>query len=162
MKLFWALHPLRMTAWDGHGNEHRALAINEVSLLRETRLTAKLEVAVDGIVRLDELICDGVLVATPAGQQIISPLSIVQTDPVTGQVVPGTLAPLGGAWWPLEIVPNFLRVIGHASPVAWAMDGFHILIFENGTFGDILVPLSVLLVLAVAFFIIGSWRFKYD
>ncbi len=61
------LHPLHMTAWDVHGNKQGALAINEVSLLRETRLTAKLEVEVDGVVRLDELICDGVLVATPAG-----------------------------------------------------------------------------------------------
>jgi NAD+ kinase len=42
-------------------------AINEVSLLRETRQTAKLEVTVDGRVVIPELVCDGVLVATPAG-----------------------------------------------------------------------------------------------
>ena len=42
-------------------------AINEVSLLRETRQTAKLEVAVDGRVAVPALVCDGVLVATPAG-----------------------------------------------------------------------------------------------
>lgn len=61
------LHPLRMVATDSGGVEHEALAINEVSLLRETRLAAKLRIAVDGVVRLDEVICDGVLVATPAG-----------------------------------------------------------------------------------------------
>ena len=61
------LHPLKMTAIDTHGAEHEARAINEVSLLRETRLAAKIRISVDDIVRLDELICDGVLVATPAG-----------------------------------------------------------------------------------------------
>jgi ABC-2 type transport system permease protein len=73
-----------------------------------------------------------------------------------------TLAPLGGAWWPLIIVPVALRVVGHASPVAWAMDGFYALLFENGTFADVIVPVSVLLALATAFFAIGIWRFRYD
>lgn len=61
------LHPLRMTAIDSQGSEHEALAINEVSLLRETRLAAKVRISVDGVVRLEELICDGVLLATAAG-----------------------------------------------------------------------------------------------
>ncbi|MBT5413443.1 MAG: NAD kinase [Rhodospirillaceae bacterium] len=61
------VHPLRMQAVCRDGSTMEALAINEVSLLRETRLAAKLRISVDGIVRLEELICDGVLVATPAG-----------------------------------------------------------------------------------------------
>ena len=61
------IHPLSMTAVDMAGREHRALAINEVSLLRETRQTAKLRIRVDGKVRMDELVCDGALVCTPAG-----------------------------------------------------------------------------------------------
>ncbi|MEM9725142.1 MAG: NAD kinase [Pseudomonadota bacterium] len=61
------IEPLRMRAWDTAGAEHAALAINEVSLLRETRQAAKLRISVDGAERLDELICDGALVATPAG-----------------------------------------------------------------------------------------------
>jgi ABC-2 type transport system permease protein len=72
-----------------------------------------------------------------------------------------TLAPLGGAWWPLEIVPPFMRVIGHASPVAWAMDGFQALIFENGGVGDVLLPVVVLLLFAVVCFGIGIRRFRY-
>ena len=56
-----------MTAWNGNGEKTEALAINEVSLLRETRLAAKLCIFVDGVERMPELICDGVLVATPAG-----------------------------------------------------------------------------------------------
>ncbi len=61
------LHPLEMTAENEHGSPHQALAFNEVSLLRETRQAAKLRVSVDGIVRLEELMADGVLVATPVG-----------------------------------------------------------------------------------------------
>ncbi len=62
-----AIHPLRMVAVDIRGEHHRALAINEVSLLRQTRQTAKLRISIDGKVRLNELSCDGALVATPAG-----------------------------------------------------------------------------------------------
>jgi NAD+ kinase len=61
------LHPLRMVATRIDGTREEALAINEVSLLREARQTAKLRIRINGVVRLDELICDGILVATPAG-----------------------------------------------------------------------------------------------
>jgi NAD+ kinase len=61
------IHPLTMVAIDSHRRQHRALAINEVSLLRQTRQTAKLRISIDGKVRMSELVCDGVLVATPAG-----------------------------------------------------------------------------------------------
>jgi len=61
------LHPLQMTARTRRGETHQALAINEVSLLRQGRQAAKVRVMVDGIVRLDELMGDGVLVATPVG-----------------------------------------------------------------------------------------------
>jgi NAD+ kinase len=62
-----ALHPLRMCATRIDGSKVEALAINEVSLLRQTRQAAKLSIEIDGKVRLDELVCDGVMVATPAG-----------------------------------------------------------------------------------------------
>ncbi|MGH7112423.1 MAG: NAD kinase [Stellaceae bacterium] len=61
------LHPLEMTALDEHGEHRRALAFNEVSLLRESRQAAKLRVSVDGVVRIEELMADGVLVATSVG-----------------------------------------------------------------------------------------------
>lgn len=60
------LHPLEMTAWQ-NGASRRAIAFNEVSLLRETRQAAKLRVSVDAIVRLDELTADGILLSTPVG-----------------------------------------------------------------------------------------------
>ncbi len=61
------LSPLRMNAIDIHGGEHKGLALNEVSLLRQTRFAAKLRIRIDGIVRMPEMICDGVLLSTPAG-----------------------------------------------------------------------------------------------
>jgi NAD+ kinase len=61
------IHPLRMTAYDRTGVTREALAINEVHLFRETYQAAKLRISIDGKVRLEELICDGALVATPAG-----------------------------------------------------------------------------------------------
>ena len=61
------LHPLAMTTTTVRGRHATSLAINEVSLLREKRQAAKLRVRIDGVVRLPELICDGAMVATPAG-----------------------------------------------------------------------------------------------
>jgi len=62
-----ALKPLRMVATNGRGQRHEAIAINEVSLLRSSRQTARLAVSVDGNCRIPDLYCDGALVATPAG-----------------------------------------------------------------------------------------------
>ncbi len=56
-----------MKAITAAGNTQEALAFNEVSLLRETRQTAKIRIIIDDRVRIDELICDGVLISTPAG-----------------------------------------------------------------------------------------------
>ena len=73
-----------------------------------------------------------------------------------------TLAPLGGAWWPMEIVPDYMSIIGHISPIAWAMDGFNALIFENGDLASVLIPILVLLAIALLSFGLGIWRFRYD
>ncbi|HEY2772750.1 MAG TPA: NAD kinase [Candidatus Binatia bacterium] len=62
-----SIHPLSMHASCRNGVLVDAVAINEVALLRQTRQAAKIRVSIDGRVRLAELICDGVLVATPAG-----------------------------------------------------------------------------------------------
>ncbi|GAA2821990.1 NAD+ kinase [Aminobacter aminovorans] len=61
------IRPLEMVTIDDTGTPREALAINEVSLLRQSYQAARLRISVDGKVRLDELICDGVMVATPAG-----------------------------------------------------------------------------------------------
>ena len=61
------LHPLRMTATSESGHTAEHLAFNEVSLLRQTRQAAKLKVFLNDKQRLEELVCDGALVSTPAG-----------------------------------------------------------------------------------------------
>ena len=58
---------LKMTAQNDKGDIQSAFAMNEVSLLRQSRQTAKIRIFIDGIVRLEQLVCDGVLLATPAG-----------------------------------------------------------------------------------------------
>ncbi|WP_254438711.1 MULTISPECIES: NAD kinase [Ruegeria] len=61
------INPLAMKAMDQSGKMHEALAINEVSLLRAGPQAARLKISVDGRVRMDELVCDGALLSTPAG-----------------------------------------------------------------------------------------------
>ena len=61
------LHPLKVTTTSVSGESHEALAINEVSLLREGAQAAKLQISIDGRLRMEELVCDGVLLSTPAG-----------------------------------------------------------------------------------------------
>jgi len=61
------INPLSMTAMDRRGAEHKALAINEVSLLRAGPQAARLRISVDGRMRMEELVCDGALLSTPAG-----------------------------------------------------------------------------------------------
>ncbi len=61
------IHPLTLNAVNGEGDHLNALAINEVSLFRQSHQAAKLQISVDGRKRLEELICDGIMVATPAG-----------------------------------------------------------------------------------------------
>lgn len=73
-----------------------------------------------------------------------------------------TLAPLGGAWWPMDISPKFMQVIGHISPIAWAMDGFTALTYNGAHLADILVPLAVLVGMTVLLFLIAIPRFRYQ
>lgn len=61
------LHPLVMYTRTTDGRERQELAINEVSLFRESRQAAKLRISIDHVVRVNELIADGILVSTPAG-----------------------------------------------------------------------------------------------
>ncbi len=83
-----ALHPLAMHARTASGHEFDSVAYNDVSLLRQTHQTAHLRIDLNGQTRIDELICDGVLVASPAG-------STAYNYSVYGPILPlgsGTLA----------------------------------------------------------------------
>jgi len=81
------IHPLIMRARDAAGAVHEAIAINEVSLLRQTYQTAKLRILIDGKVRMAELICDGVLVSTPAGSTAYNLSVHGPIIPLSGQVL---------------------------------------------------------------------------
>ena len=61
------IHPLRMVAYDCRGTHHELYAINEMSLFRQSHQAGKLRITIDDKMRLDELVCDGALVATPIG-----------------------------------------------------------------------------------------------
>jgi NAD+ kinase len=61
------IHPLRMVATSHDGSKHSAIAFNEVSLLRQRHQAAKIRISIDGRTRLEELICDGLLLSTPVG-----------------------------------------------------------------------------------------------
>lgn len=73
-----------------------------------------------------------------------------------------SLAALGGAWWPLEIVPDFMKVIGHFSPIAWAMDGFQDILFYDRGLMAVLPEVGVLLLIALVLFAFGIMGFKYE
>jgi NAD+ kinase len=81
------IHPLIMRARDAAGAVHEAIAINEVSLLRQTYQTAKLRILIDDKVRMAELICDGVLVSTPAGSTAYNLSVHGPIIPLSGQVL---------------------------------------------------------------------------
>ena len=61
------INPLRMIAVDAMERRHTGLAINEVAMFRQTHQAAKIRIAIDGEVQMEELICDGIMAATPAG-----------------------------------------------------------------------------------------------
>ena len=107
-----AIHPLTMTARDSNGHEHKALAINEVSVFRETHQAAKLRISVDGHVRLDELICDGVLVATPAGSTAYNLSAYGPILPINASLL--ALTPISAfrpRRWRGALLPNDARII---------------------------------------------------
>ena len=102
------LHPLRMRAHTAHAT-HAALAINEVSLLRETRQTAKLRILVDGKERLAELSCDGILVATPAGS---TAYNLSAQGPISANLLPLTpISPFRPRRWRGALLPGDARVV---------------------------------------------------
>ncbi len=105
------IHPLVMTAVDMHGERHQALAINEVSLLRETRQAAKLRIVVDGKLRMEELICDGALVSTPAGSTAYNFSAHGPIIPLSAQVL--ALTPISAfrpRRWRGALLPHDARV----------------------------------------------------
>jgi NAD+ kinase len=107
----YRISPLRMSAVTVHGEHIELPAINEVSLLRETRQTAKLEVTVNDRVVLPELVCDGMLVATPAGSTAYN-LSV--QGPIlplgSGMLAMTPISPFRPRRWRGAILPDKARI----------------------------------------------------
>lgn len=105
-------HPLSMTATDAQDRTYRALAINEVSLFRQTHQAAKLRISIDGKVRLEELICDGVLVATPAGSTAYNLSAYGPILPIDTDLLALTpISPFRPRRWRGALLPNRAHIV---------------------------------------------------
>lgn len=105
------VHPLAMVAYDTQGKASKSLAINEVSLFRETFQAAKLKISIDGKVRMEELICDGVLVATPAGSTAYNLSAHGPILPINAPLLTLTpISPFRPRRWRGALLPNKARI----------------------------------------------------
>ncbi|WP_040509330.1 NAD kinase [Gluconobacter morbifer] len=84
------LHPLHMIATTAEGEVKEGLAFNDVFLFRQTRQTSRIRIEIDGRVRLEELICDGVIVATPAGSTAYNLSAHGPIVPLSANILPLT------------------------------------------------------------------------
>jgi ABC-2 type transport system permease protein len=73
-----------------------------------------------------------------------------------------SISALGGAWWPLEVVPPILQTVAHFTPVAWAMDGFHDIVTRGLDVTAVLPEFGVLVGFGLVFILIGLLRFRYE
>lgn len=105
------INPLSMKAGSADGTEYTALAINEVSLLRAGPQAAKLKITVDGRLRLEELVCDGALVATPAGSTAYNYSAHGPILPIGSDVLALTaVAPFRPRRWRGALLPKTAKV----------------------------------------------------
>lgn len=122
------IRPLELTALDEAGHTHEARAINEVSLLRQTSQAARLKISIDGKLRLDELVCDGIIVATPAGSTAYNLSAHGPILPISAQLL--ALTPISAfrpRRWRGALLPNWAQVDieileAHKRPVSASAD----------------------------------------
>jgi len=89
--------------------------------------------------------------------------TLVKTQRSAGSV--GTLtslvlAPLGGCWWPLFILPKWMQGLAKVTPHGWANTGFNKLMLFGAGFGDIIPEILILVAFTVVFGVIAIWKFR--
>jgi NAD+ kinase len=126
------LYPLRMHAVTQTGAVEEAVALNEVSLLRQLRQAAKIRISVDGKVRIAELICDGVLVSTPAGSTAYNLSAHGPIVPLSANLLPLTpISAFRPRRWHGALLPSSADVLFEVldvekRPVAAVADSFEV------------------------------------
>jgi NAD+ kinase len=106
------LHPLRMHAVTAAGAVEEAVALNEVSLLRQLRQAAKIRITIDHRERLAELICDGVLISTPAGSTAYNLSAHGPIIPLTANLLPLTpISAFRPRRWRGALLPSTVEVL---------------------------------------------------
>ncbi len=122
------IHPLVMTATTIDGRTETAMAINEISLFRETRQSARIRISINGKVRMESLTCDGVLLATPAGSTAYNLSAHGPILPISAQML--ALTPISafrprrwrGALVPHDAVVLFEALESEKRPVSGVAD----------------------------------------
>lgn len=105
------IHPLTMTVKTAEGDAISAQAVNEVSLLRQSYQAAKLRISIDGKIRLEELICDGILLATPAGSTAYNLSAHGPIIPINAPLLALTpISPFRPRRWRGALLPNHVKV----------------------------------------------------
>jgi NAD+ kinase len=126
------LHPLRMHTVTQTGAVEEALALNEVSLLRQLRQTAKIRISVDGRVRMPELACDGILISTPAGSTAYNLSARGPIVPLSANLLPLTpISAFRPRRWHGALLPSSADVLFEIlevekRPVAAVADSFEV------------------------------------
>lgn len=106
------LHPLRMHAVTASGVVEEAMALNDVFLFRQTRQTAKIRISVDHTERLSELICDGVLISTPAGSTAYNLSAHGPIVPLSANLLPLTpISAFRPRRWRGALLPSTVDVL---------------------------------------------------
>lgn len=142
------LHPLQMTAYQNNGEIKQSLAINEVSLLRQTRQSAHIKIKINGEEKIENLIGDGVMVATPAGSTAYNLSAHGPVLPMGSEILALTpISPFRPRRWRGAIVPDTAKICFEVlsqrkRPVSATADNFevrHISKVEVGTRKDITI-----------------------
>lgn len=105
------IHPLQMEVTDTDGTTHYAMAFNEVSLFRQSAQAAKLHVTIDGVTRMESLVCDGLMVATPQGSTAYNLSAHGPILPLRAPLLALTpVSPFRPRAWKGALLPNTARV----------------------------------------------------